>query len=104
MVKGISRRVVVVRPDEHGVFEQAIFLVRGLHRAAQRCGARGLPHCKRLSDRAQSTAALTVAAFCGGICTWRGGCKRHLGGALAALMKKGEKAAAILYSIPVDNK
>lgn len=28
MVKGISRRVVVVRPDEHGVFEQAIFLVR----------------------------------------------------------------------------
>ena len=28
MVKGISRRVVVVRPDEHGMFEQAIFLVR----------------------------------------------------------------------------
>ena len=28
MVKGISRRVVVVRPDEHGMFDQAIFLVR----------------------------------------------------------------------------
>ena len=28
MVKGVSRRVVVVRPDECGVFEQAIFLVR----------------------------------------------------------------------------
>ena len=28
MVKGISRRVVVVRSDEHGMFEQAIFLVR----------------------------------------------------------------------------
>ena len=28
MVKGVSRRVVVVRPDECGLFEQAIFLVR----------------------------------------------------------------------------
>lgn len=28
MVRGVSRRVVVVRPDECGVFEQAIFLVR----------------------------------------------------------------------------
>nr|WP_297176358.1 translation initiation factor 2 [uncultured Agathobaculum sp.] len=28
MVKGISRRVVVVRPDGHAPFEQAIFLVR----------------------------------------------------------------------------
>ena len=28
MVKGVSRRVVVVRPDECGMFEQAIFLVR----------------------------------------------------------------------------
>lgn len=28
MVKGVSRRVVVVRPDESGMFEQAIFLVR----------------------------------------------------------------------------
>ncbi|RHS79277.1 translation initiation factor 2, partial [Butyricicoccus sp. AM42-5AC] len=28
MVKGISRRVVVVRPESGGPFEQAIFLVR----------------------------------------------------------------------------
>ncbi len=28
MVKGISRRVVVVRPEEDGLFEQAIFLMR----------------------------------------------------------------------------
>ena len=28
MVKGISRRVVVVRPEGQGVFEQAIFLLR----------------------------------------------------------------------------
>ncbi|MDO4270184.1 MAG: hypothetical protein Q4C72_04570 [Eubacteriales bacterium] len=28
MVKGVSRRVVVVQPDERGLFEQAIFLVR----------------------------------------------------------------------------
>ncbi len=28
MVKGVNRRVVVVRPDERGLFEQAIFLVR----------------------------------------------------------------------------
>ena len=28
MVKGVSRRVVVVQPDAHGLFEQAIFLVR----------------------------------------------------------------------------
>ena len=28
MVKGVSQRVVVVRPDENGMFEQAIFLVR----------------------------------------------------------------------------
>lgn len=25
MVKGVSRRVVVVQPDAHGLFEQAIF-------------------------------------------------------------------------------
>lgn len=28
MVKGVSRRVVVVEPDNHALFEQAIFLVR----------------------------------------------------------------------------
>ena len=28
MVTGVSRRVVVVQPDAHGLFEQAIFLVR----------------------------------------------------------------------------
>ncbi len=28
MVKGVSRRVVVVRPDTHDIFEQAIFLVK----------------------------------------------------------------------------
>lgn len=28
MVKGVSRRVVVVQPDTHDLFEQAIFLVR----------------------------------------------------------------------------
>jgi len=28
MVKGVSRRVVVVQPDEKALFEQAIFLVR----------------------------------------------------------------------------
>ena len=28
MVKGVSRRVVVVQPDRHELFEQAIFLVR----------------------------------------------------------------------------
>ena len=28
MVKGVSQRVVVVRPDESGLFEQAIFVVR----------------------------------------------------------------------------
>lgn len=29
MVKGVSRQVVLVRPNESDVFEQAIFLVRG---------------------------------------------------------------------------
>jgi hypothetical protein len=29
MVKGVSRRVVLVRPEANDVFEQAIFLVRG---------------------------------------------------------------------------
>lgn len=28
MVKGVSRRVVVVQPDNNALFEQAIFLVR----------------------------------------------------------------------------
>jgi len=28
MVKGVSRRVVVVRPDTQDIFEQAIFLIR----------------------------------------------------------------------------
>lgn len=29
MVKGITKRVVVVRPRDKGVFEEAIFIVRG---------------------------------------------------------------------------
>jgi len=29
VVKGISKRVVVVKPEEHGIFEEAIFIVRG---------------------------------------------------------------------------
>lgn len=29
MVKGINKRVVVIRPAEKGIFEEAIFIVRG---------------------------------------------------------------------------
>ena len=47
MVKGISRRVVVVRPDGHAPFEQAIFLVRDC--AVPRRPVRRRAHWLRLS-------------------------------------------------------
>ena len=31
MVKGISRRIVVVQPSDSDVFEQAIFIVKDKH-------------------------------------------------------------------------
>ena len=39
MVRGVSRRVIVVKPEQPALFEQAIFLVRGLQCAARRHGA-----------------------------------------------------------------
>ena len=39
MVRGVSRRVIVVKPEQPALFEQAIFLVRDYNaRAATWCG------------------------------------------------------------------
>lgn len=36
MVRGVSRRVIVVKPEQPALFEQAIFLVRDYNAAARR--------------------------------------------------------------------
>ena len=81
MVKGVSRRVVVVQPDAHGLFEQAIFLVRDytvprgdVVREACRIGG---------TFRAVQTAFCVLAdrlRFCSGLHA----CERGLVGDLAA--------------------
>ena len=40
MVRGVSRRVIVVKPEQPALFEQAIFPCAGLQCAARRHGAR----------------------------------------------------------------
>ena len=68
MVRGVSRRVIVVKPEQPALFEQAIFLVGGL------------PHRKQLS------AAQTAVEKKGGrsfsacrILGWRTAHRHHLG-------------------------
>lgn len=78
MVRGVSRRVIVVKPEQPALFEQAIFLVRDYN--APRHGAGGLPHRKQLS------AAQTAVEKKGGrsffacrILGWRTAHRHHLG-------------------------
>lgn len=70
MVKGVSRRVVVVEPDNHALFEQAIFLVRDytvpqreVLREACRIADRYLTAAPRRYPRRRFTAAQLIAAF-----------------------------------------
>ena len=74
MVRGVSRRVIVVKPEQPALFEQAIFLVRDYN------APRGLPHRKQLS------AAQTAVEKKGGrsffacrILGWRTAHRHHLG-------------------------
>ena len=73
MVKGISRRVVVVRPDGHAPFEQAT---------------------------GTATGALATAVGC--VYSGRGVGKPDLGSGLAAFMKNNKNRFRLLSSIPVD--
>ncbi len=80
MVRGVSRRVIVVKPEQPALFEQAIFLCAGLQCAARRHGAGGLPHRKQLS------AAQTAVEKKGGrsfsacrLLGWRTAHRHHLG-------------------------
>lgn len=66
MVKGISKQVILVKPREDALFEQAIFIVRD--------GAKEITEQQLLSQARDAANATekhpgrwqTVAAFCGG--------------------------------------
>lgn len=75
MVKGVSRRVVVVRPDECGLFEQANISGAGLQCAAQRRGARGVPDRQQLSDGTYSAQPQQIGSVEAGA----GFCRRGVG-------------------------
>ena len=72
MVKGVSRRVIVVKPEEQGLFEQAIFLVRDygaprgdMVREACRI-ADGYLASKYPQHRAAAGRRALLAGFCAG--------------------------------------
>ena len=72
MVRGVSRRVIVVKPEEQGVFEQAIFLVRDhnvprsdMVREACRIANSYLAPRRRQRRRADGLSLLT--GFCAGV-------------------------------------
>lgn len=75
MVKGISRRVVVVRPPESTAFEQAIFILRdpappsrdALHEACEIARQYlSTARVRRYSRRRWTNAQLGLAALAGG--------------------------------------
>ncbi len=80
MVKGVSRRVIVVQPDERDLFEQAIFLVRDYTvprsrmvqeacRIADRyAGGRSARLRRRFSGVQLLCAFLLGAVLAGGVC------------------------------------
>lgn len=79
MVKGVSRRVVVVHPEGSGLFEQAIFLVRDqtaarsdIVREACRIADRYLA-VRTVPHRRSFTARQLAAAFAAGVLLSAGG-------------------------------
>lgn len=79
MVKGVSRRVVVVHPEGSGLFEQAIFLVRDqtaarsdIVREACRITDRYLA-VRTVPHRRSFTARQLAAAFAAGVLLSAGG-------------------------------
>ena len=59
MVKGISRRVVVIEPPDQKLFEQAIFIVREDYRAKERGGSGDiLREAQDVADRYIQSALL----------------------------------------------
>ena len=53
MVRGVSRRVIVVKPEQPALFEQAIFLVRlsAAQTAVEKKGGRSFSACRILGWR-----------------------------------------------------
>lgn len=74
MVKGVSRRVVVVQPEANSLFEQAIFFVRDynaprgdvLREACRIANGYLPPRTPRLRRRRVSFGALLLAFLAGG--------------------------------------
>lgn len=71
MVRGVSRRVIVVKPEQPALFEQAIFLVRDYNaprgdmvREACRIANSYLPRRRQLRRKADGLSLL--AGFCAG--------------------------------------
>lgn len=80
MVRGVSRRVIVVKPEQPALFEQAIFLVRDYNaprgdmvREACRIANSYLPRRRRSRRKADGLSLL--AGFLG----WRTAHRHHLG-------------------------
>mgnify|MGYP001079756397 FL=1 len=77
MVKGISRRVVVVRPPNPGIFEEAIFVIRETHESPrdilrEACAVaesylRKPKSVRRYRRKRWTSLHLFFAALCGGI-------------------------------------
>ena len=85
MVRGVSRRVIVVKPEQPALFEQAYFPCAGLQCAARRHGAGGLPHRKQLSAAQTAVEKKGGRSFSAGrILGWRTAHRHHL--ALTALV------------------
>lgn len=81
MVKGVSRRVVVVRPESNQIFEEAIFIVRGdetqkhdILKEACTVAERYLRNTVRRMPRRRYTGAQLVCAGSAGMglmgCLW----------------------------------
>ena len=79
MVRGVSRRVIVVKPEQPALFEQAIFLVRDYNaprgdmvREACRIANSYLPRRRRSRRKADGLSACRILG-------WRTAHRHHLG-------------------------
>ena len=81
MVRGVSRRVIVVKTEQPALFEQAIFLVRDYNAPrGGAAGAGGLPHRKQLSAAQTAVEKKGGRSFSAGrILGWRTAHRHHLG-------------------------
>ena len=77
MVRGVSRRVIVVKPEQPALFEQATLCGTTMRRAATWCG--GLPHRKQLSAAQTAVEKKGGRSFSCRILGWRTAHRHHLG-------------------------